>query len=780
MATDAPGSGAPFGGSSPSGEVPPGTVQMYWTPNMGCHIRVDLTTGVPPHKKYLESLSWVQRRALRTLGGGGNVLHRETGDRRWPCSVKAATIKLKLESVPQHEGQQDVTAYFPFGEMAVLVEGELAFLSRVRRYEFLCCCLGCLCKEDPLEVSRDIEEISKRRSRQNWAVKSSKALSGLLRHNQRLRPGTYMEASAEVSEAARRERLRGERLTLQRCQKFGCIFHASEKKKYDSMKENGLSLLATRQGWQKHRLAIHFVYAGGSESPSPGTVVRYCSNIFYAMDVGAFFNHGVVLSYNDIVLMYLTFHYRPPHEKDPAGLKHEQKQREAGVSSSYDEATPAAAAAAASSASAARSSAPGEAPASERNKMYAPYGDALVKTTPFNSLTTDTRKLLGVGFRMPPDEDPRDTMPKKDDPDYAAKLAVYNAFCFERDVYMEIKNIRTDFSTLVSAVSTAYGPDSFAYIQKHASDLDIRRKYKITAPEGYTVLDTSLRAHADLIAYENLKANRTRDIEELYSRPYEDFAVEEFLEYPESRSNIPKALLMKRLTTSAKATAEAEANNEKAFENIAGAKEKEGLVDTVEYKDFVRIHHLIERTSPLMKLADQQHGYGQTGLYHDGIRIDELGSFKVQHMGFFVKVLLHNHMKYNLAEEDLSDSMCKMAPIYSRRSTRPDVISGLAITGAHWMIATWQRRPEPARMPNPIGPAEDGPVPIYTSRMKYTALVLSLGSIAWCHCFWFATSSRTRTSSWWESYFWQRRQRRGKSYKGKDKGGKSSNGIGKH
>ena len=94
---------------------------------------------------------------------------------------------------------------------------------------------------------------------------------------------------------------------------------------------------------------------------------------------------------------------------------------------------------------------------------------------------------------MPPDEDPRDTMPKKDDPDYAAKLAVYNAFCFERDVYMEIKNIRTDFSTLVSAVSTAYGPDSFAYIQKHASDLDIRRKYKITAPEGYTVLDTSLR-----------------------------------------------------------------------------------------------------------------------------------------------------------------------------------------------------------------------------------------------------------------------------------------------
>ena len=30
--------------------------------------------------------------------------------------------------------------------------------------------------------------------------------------------------------------------------------------------------------------------------------------------------------------------------------------------------------------------------------MYAPYGDALVKTTPFNSLTTDTRKLLGAEY----------------------------------------------------------------------------------------------------------------------------------------------------------------------------------------------------------------------------------------------------------------------------------------------------------------------------------------------------------------------------------------------
>ena len=33
-------------------------------------------------------------------------------------------------------------------------------------------------------------------------------------------------------------------------------------------------------------------------------------------------------------------------------------------------------------------------------------------------------------------------------------------------------------------------------------------------------------------------------------------------------------------------------------------------------------------------------------------------------------------------------------------------------------------------MPRPIGPAEEGPVPIYNSRSKYTALVLNLGSFA--------------------------------------------------
>ena len=46
-------------------------------------------------------------------------------------------MKLKLEDVPRHLGQQDVSAYFPHGETAVtkLLEGQLAFLQHVHLYE---------------------------------------------------------------------------------------------------------------------------------------------------------------------------------------------------------------------------------------------------------------------------------------------------------------------------------------------------------------------------------------------------------------------------------------------------------------------------------------------------------------------------------------------------------------------------------------------------------------------------------------------------------------------
>ena len=98
-----------------------------------------------------------------------------------------------------------------------------------------------------------------------------------------------------------------------------------------------------------------------------------------------------------------------------------------------------------------------------------------------------------VGFRIPEDTDPRSKKPKQDDPGYAAKLMLHNAFCSERDVWSEIKAVRTGFSTVVSAVSQAYGQDFFSYVQKHWKNLEVRRKYEINTPEGYTLYDSSLK-----------------------------------------------------------------------------------------------------------------------------------------------------------------------------------------------------------------------------------------------------------------------------------------------
>ena len=53
----------------------------------------------------------------------------------------------------------------------------------------------------------------------------------------------------------------GERLTIERCRQLGQIFHASYNSNYESIREGGLLLSAVRSSGQRHRLAIHFVYA---------------------------------------------------------------------------------------------------------------------------------------------------------------------------------------------------------------------------------------------------------------------------------------------------------------------------------------------------------------------------------------------------------------------------------------------------------------------------------------------------------------------------------------
>eukprot|EP00439_Symbiodinium_sp_Y106_P036991 s5744_g4.t1 len=132
--------------------------------------------------------------------------------------LRLASLKLKPESVPRHPGHRDVAAYFPHGETAVtnILQGQLAFLSHVKlyeennagmhllqgnlvwKYEFLCCFLGCLSAEGLHTLANEITQVAQlRHDHASWAVRQSKALSEILRHNERTQLGSYMEISLE-------------------------------------------------------------------------------------------------------------------------------------------------------------------------------------------------------------------------------------------------------------------------------------------------------------------------------------------------------------------------------------------------------------------------------------------------------------------------------------------------------------------------------------------------------------------------------------------------------
>ena len=220
---DAPHGSEPrtAGGSSSFEEVPPGAVQKYWTPNIGCYIRISLATGIPEYDEYVKSISWATRRGLRNCGGDGRVGYFGSQARKYPKAILPQMIKLRPDSVPLYPGHEEKSAYFPFGETAVtdLLEGQLAFLHHVRSYEeahpgtrfmqrnlcwkfeFLNCCLGSLPKEQLDEISSEINAVVQLGGSPNsWAVRSSKAMSKALRHTPIIKLGHYLEASMEQLE----------------------------------------------------------------------------------------------------------------------------------------------------------------------------------------------------------------------------------------------------------------------------------------------------------------------------------------------------------------------------------------------------------------------------------------------------------------------------------------------------------------------------------------------------------------------------------------------------
>eukprot|EP00439_Symbiodinium_sp_Y106_P031374 s3642_g3.t1 len=128
-----------------------------------------------------------------------------------------------------------------------------------------------------------------------------------------------------------------------------------------------------------------------------------------------------------------------------------------------------------------------------------------------------------IGFPRPRPDDPRARKPKVDEADYAEKLKAHNAFLKEREVYQEIQYVRDDFSLLTSVVAEAYGPNFFSYITRNSSDFEMRKKC-----QGKDFKSTFARkAKSDLIAYESLREKRQAELEEPYTRPFEDIAVEE-------------------------------------------------------------------------------------------------------------------------------------------------------------------------------------------------------------------------------------------------------------
>ena len=77
-------------------------VQVYWTPNLGCNLRVDLNTGVPEYHNYLKSASWITRRALRTVGDGGEVVYAKQRSRVFPENAPVASLKIKPGTPGRH------------------------------------------------------------------------------------------------------------------------------------------------------------------------------------------------------------------------------------------------------------------------------------------------------------------------------------------------------------------------------------------------------------------------------------------------------------------------------------------------------------------------------------------------------------------------------------------------------------------------------------------------------------------------------------------------------
>ena len=239
-----------------------------------------------------------------------------------------------------------------------------------------------------------------------------------------------VQGHSRVSDVADPSTL-GEPLTLDRCRALGYIFHATRNKNWESIKEQGLALGHTREQGQSSRVAIHMVYAGGSEAPRHGTQIQYGKYLFYCNvkfeelldEGGALFlaDNGVVLSYKMIPAKYYT----------------------------------------------------------NQSLIDAEFRDEDFITFPKPT---------------PKDKRAKRPSPKDmSDEAYAAAWEDYRAYLHEIEVYREFEYIRKDFQFIVGCFSESYGDELFNYLRVNQDNHELRKRFVLTLDNGDCVFDCSLR-----------------------------------------------------------------------------------------------------------------------------------------------------------------------------------------------------------------------------------------------------------------------------------------------
>ena len=204
-----------------SSSIPTGVAVKFWVPNLGAHVPVSLTTGLPDFSEYVRSGLWLPRRRLRICGGSGEVAYFPDGDRSWPATFPVLNMKV-YDTFCEMQGVRPEQAINPVSALEVL-EGQVALVHHIMAFEeanpavhilsprqkwkagFLAYFLGAVSKGQ-LEVMKKLGDESYAASLADqgcWQVRTSKGLVYELRHSRDLAQSSTMLCSRTLTRSSR-------------------------------------------------------------------------------------------------------------------------------------------------------------------------------------------------------------------------------------------------------------------------------------------------------------------------------------------------------------------------------------------------------------------------------------------------------------------------------------------------------------------------------------------------------------------------------------------------